>query len=217
VSRTADPIAELIASLPSAAAVIAVTDDGTDDRFAPVRALAAQIAGRVGGNVVFCVAPARDTSPPRSRPRLFFPPVGLAIAGRSHTGTRSRDLLLAEARGVARPGLGVRVWLPSRHGPAGVAEAVIATSAPLVLVPARTNRDKILDRTLEYLASRVPATVVAVAQDGSWREVRALGGAQPRWTAPRADRSGSTSSAAPSLASRCIPVDRAHASRLGVA
>lgn len=187
MSRTADPIAELIARLPSTAAVIAVTDEGASSRYAPVRSLAARAALRVGGTVVFCVAPARDTSPPRSRPRLFFPPVAAPVVGRPRTGTREADLLLAEAREVAAPGLTVAVWLPSRHGPAGVAEAVTATGAALVLVPERASRTTVLDRTLEYLAARVPAPVVAVSADGSWRRVAALG--QPldaRWR-PRPD------------------------------
>jgi hypothetical protein len=195
VSRTADPLAGLVASLPSAATIIAVTDDGESPRYAPVRALAAKLALRVGGNVLFCVAPARDVSPPRSRPRLYFPSIDACRAGRPHTGTRARDLLLDEAREVAAPGLGIGVWLPSRHGPAGVAEAVMATSAVLVLVPARASRAKVLDRTLEYLASRVPAVVLSVAEDGAWHEVRALGAVQPWWNASSAARSRSTLSA----------------------
>jgi hypothetical protein len=177
VSRTNATLLELIARLPSAATVIAVTDEGASPRYAPVRSLAAQAALRVGGTVLFCVAPARDDSPPRSRPRLYLPSIAGGPGGRPHTGTRERDLLLDAAREVAAPGLTVGVWLPSRHGPAGVAEAVAATGAALVLVPARACRAKVLDRTLEYLAARVPAPVIAVAEDGSWRSVRPLGAA----------------------------------------
>jgi hypothetical protein len=111
--------------------------------------------------------------------------VSASPAGRPHTGTRSQDLLLVEARDVAAPGLTVGVWLPSRHGPAGVAEAVEASGAVLVLVAARARRPAVLDRTLEYLAARVPAPVVAVAADGNWTPVRALG--NPRdlgWASP---------------------------------
>lgn len=179
-------ITELIARLPSAATVVAITDDGSDPRYAPVRELGAQAALRIGGTLLFCVAGARDDGPPRARPRLFFPPVDLGVA-RTHTGTRDRDLLLTEARAVAAPGLIVGVWLPGRHGPSGVAEAVAATGAALVLVPARGRRRAVLDRTLEYLAARVPAPLVAVALDGSWARVRALG-TQSAWL----ERAGQT-------------------------
>ncbi len=161
--------------LPTGATVVAVTDAGDDPRYAPVRRLAALAAGRAAGSVVFCVAPACGASPPRSRPRLFFPPVEGPSAGRQHTGTRGADLLLAEARDVAAPGLGLAVWLPSRPGPAGVAEAVAAVGACLVIVPARASRRVAVDRTLEYLAARVPAPVVAVSPDGTWTRVSALG------------------------------------------
>lgn len=176
MSRPIDSIAELSSGLPSGATVIAVTDDGAEARYGPVRELAARVARSVDGAVLFCVAPACDASPPRSRPRLFFP---LAEAGgpeRPHTGTRRRDLLQDEARTVAAPGLVVGVWLPSRPGPAGVSEAVAATGAALVLVPARARRVAVLDRTLEYLAARVPVPLVAVELDGAWSPVRALGG-----------------------------------------
>jgi len=181
VSRTNAMLTDLIRRLPSGATVIAITDDGTDPRHAPARGLAARAAVCVGGTVLFCVSPARDPSLPRARPRLYFPPVSASLAGRAHTGTRSQDLLLAEAREVAAPGLTVGVWLPSRHGPAGVAEAVEATGAALVLVAARARRPAVLDRTLEYLAARVPAPVVAVAADGSWTPVNALGRPLDAW------------------------------------
>jgi hypothetical protein len=180
VSCSTAAIADLANSLAPGATVLAVTDDGAEPRYAPVRELAARIARRTGGSVLFCVAPTRDPAPQRAQPRLFVPPVGGAT-GREHTGTRSRDLLLAEARGVAAPGLAIAVWLPSRHGPAGVAEAVAATGAALVLVPARARRAGVLDRTLEYLAARVAAPVVAVDADGSWSTVRALGGSREVW------------------------------------
>lgn len=176
----------LIAGVPSAATVVAVTDDGSDERYRPVREQAAQVAVGVGGTLLFCVAPLRAAAA-RSRPRLFFPGSG---EGRPHTGTRARDLLAEEARAVTAPGLTVAVWLPSRAGPSGVAEAVLATGAALVLVPARARRANLLDRTLEYLASRVPAPVVAVAPDRSWRLVPALVARsdtswQPSGTGPR--------------------------------
>jgi hypothetical protein len=190
VSRSSATLTELIVHIPTGATVIAVTDDGTDPRHAPARELAARAAVRVGGTVLFCVAPAHDTYPARSRPRLFFPPVDASPFGRPHTGTRSRDLLLAEARDVAAPGLTVGVWLPSRHGPAGVAEAAEATGATLVLVAARAHRPAVLDRTLEYLATRVPAPVVAVAADGSWTPVSDLGEPVDAWWPSPVHRAG---------------------------
>ncbi len=197
--------AELIRPLPSGAAVVAVTDDGTDPRYAPVRRLAASAAHRIGGSVVFCVAPARDASLPRSRPRLFLPPVDGSVAGRDHTGTRSSDLLLAEARDVAAPGLTVAMWLPARHGPAGVAEAVAATGACLVLVPTRPRRRLALDRTLEYLAARVSAPVVAVSPDGTWASVVALG-EPPDAGAARSAGAGSAPAGVGPLTSLRLPV-----------
>ncbi len=175
MSRPDASLADLIRRLPSGATVVAVTDDGSDPRHAPVRRLAASAALLTGGTVLYCVAPVFDAAPAPARPRLYFPPVAGGAAGRPHTGTRSRDLLLAEALEVAAPGLTVGVWLPSRDGPAGVAEAVAATGAALVLVAARARRAGVLDRTLEYLAARVPTPVVAVAPDGSWAPVTALG------------------------------------------
>ncbi len=177
---TALPMAELIARLPSAATIVAMTDDGSDARYARVRDLAAQAAVRVGGTLLFCVVVACDDPPPRARPRLFFPSVDRGV-GRPHSGTRSRDLLLEEARAVAAPGLTVGVWLPSRAGPAGVAEAVAATGASLVLAPARARRRQVLDRTLEYIAARVSAPLIAVAADGTCTRVRALGAHVGAW------------------------------------
>jgi hypothetical protein len=185
VSRATAPlasVAELVHRLPSGATVIAVTDDGADPRYAAVRQVAARAAARVGGTLLFCVVPARDPGTPRSGPRLFLPTIDPGVGERPHTGTRSRDLLLAEAREVAAPGLVVGVWLPSRHGPSGVAEAVDATGAALVLVPARRKRrPAVLDRTLEYLAARVGAPVVSVAPDGTWSRVSALGEPPGAW------------------------------------
>lgn len=166
-------ISALTIDVPSDATVIAVTDDGSDPRFAPVRELAARVAVSVGGNLLLCVAPPRGETH-RAQSRLYFP---TRTEGRAHTGTRTRDLLLDEARLLEAPGLTIAAWLPSRPGSAGVAEAVTATGAALVLVAARARRAKVLDRTLDYLASRVPARVVAVAPDGSWQPVRALVGA----------------------------------------
>ena len=196
MSRSSVTLTNLLARIPTGATIIAVTDDGTDPRHAPARELAARAAVRVGGTVLFCVAPAHDASPARSRPRLYFPPVDGPRLGRPQTGTRSRDLLLTEAREVAAPGLTVGVWLPSRHGPAGVAEAVDATGASLVLVAARARRGPVLDRTLEYLAARVPAPVVAVATDGSWTPITALGQPMDAWCHRPVHRAGSRTVAA---------------------
>jgi len=196
VSRSSATLTDLIARIPTGATIIAVTDDGADLRHAPARELAARAAVRVGGTVLFCVAPANVESPARSRPRLYFPPVDGSRLGRPHTGTRLRDLLLIEAREVAAPGLTVGVWLPSRHGPAGVAEAVEATGASIVLVAARDRRPAILDRTLEYLAARVPAPVVAVACDGSWTPITALGAPVDAWWLGPEHRAGSRTLAA---------------------
>ncbi len=186
MSRPSAALADLIRRLPSGATVVAVTDDGADPRYAAVRQLAALAAHDAGGTVLLCVAPARLASPPRSRPRLFLPPVDGPAPGRAHTGTRAADLLLAQAREVAALGPTVGVWLPSRPGPAGVAEAVAASGAALVVVPARSRRRAVLDRTLDYLAARVSAPVVAVTPDGAWAPVLALGApAASAWPAPR--------------------------------
>ncbi len=182
--RSAAALVDLIRRLPPGATVVAVTDAGADPRYTPVRELAGLAAHGAGGSVLFCVAPARDASPARSRPRLFLPPVNGPEPGRQHTGTRAADLLLAEAREVAAGGPAVGVWLPSRPGPAGVAEAVAATGASLIVVPARSRRRAVLDRTLEYLAARVSAPVVKVAPDGAWAPVSPLGAQDgPGWSA----------------------------------
>ena len=68
MSRSSATLTDLIARIPTGATIIAVTDDGTDPRHAPARELAAHAAVRVGGTVLFCVAPAHDASPARSRP-----------------------------------------------------------------------------------------------------------------------------------------------------
>ena len=168
-------LSRLVGQIPMGATVIAVTDDGTDERYAPVRGMAGRLASEIGGRVVLCHTGDGERTEGTRRPRLFFPAVDGEAGGRLHTGSRVRDLLVAEARGLAAAGIVVAVWLPGEPGPTGIAGAVRATGAALVLVPSRSARTAIVDRTLDHHASRIPAPVVAVGPDGACVLVRPLG------------------------------------------
>lgn len=169
----------LAGQIPMGATVIAVTDAGDDERYAPVRSMAGRLAGEVGGRVVLCHTGDGEQTGGARRPRLFFPPLDDEAGGRLHTGSRVRDLLLAEARGIAAAGIVVAVWLPREPGPTGIAEAVRATGAVVVLVRSRSARPAIIDRTLDHHASRIPVPVVAVGPDGACTLVRPLGSGAP--------------------------------------
>ncbi len=94
------------------------------------------------------------------------------------------------------------MWLARAPGPASIAEAVAATGAALVLVPAERaptcGAIRRIDRTLDYYAARIPVPLIAVGRDGSLTRVAPLGGGAP----------GSGGSERGSLAGRRPPADR---------
>ncbi len=179
--RTLDPAssAELGTLVPPGTVVLAVTDDGACDRYAPVREAAAAMAGAARGTVVlFHVPPGPVVQ--GGRPRRFVPPAPDASgAARAHTGSRKTDLLLAEAASIRASGAGVIVWIARTAGPSAIAEAVGATGPALVLVASESIRGcgtaRRLDRTLDYYAARIPVPVLSVDRDGRLARVRPLG------------------------------------------
>ena len=181
---TTSDVARLI---PERGTIVAVTDDGSDPRYAAVRDAATEIAAIVGGLVLLHHTPPGASSPEAQAPRLFVPDSGADGAGRPHNGSRRRDLLIAEAAAIRARGVDVAVWLSGRPGPAGIAEAVGVTSAAAILMPAEAERPGVINLTLAYRARRIPGLVVAVAKDGVLAAVQPLGGSQ----APGAHRAPS--------------------------
>ncbi len=181
---TTSDVARLI---PERGTIVAVTDDGSDPRYAAVRDAATEIAAIVGGLVLLHHTPAGASSPEARAPRLFVPDSGTDGAGRPHNGSRRRDLLIAEAAAIRARGVDVAVWLSGQPGPAGIAEAVGVTSAAAILMPAEAERPGVINLTLAYRARRIPGLVVAVGRDGVLAAVQPLGESQ----APGAHRAPS--------------------------
>ncbi len=173
--------AEACPPIPAGGLVVAVTDDGTDPRYAAVRDAAAGLAASIHGKVLLFYARQRSSTGPSVRPRFFFPttPTRRAQATRAHTGSRRRDLLGAEAAAIRAHGVGVAVWLAGQAGPAALAEAVALTHASAVLLPAEPSRPGVIRRTLDYHAAKIAAPVVAVHPDGRLETIRPLGGSRP--------------------------------------
>ncbi len=169
--------------------ILAVTDDGHEARFGPVRDAAADLARRVAAQVVLYLPPAGDGLPEAGRPRLFDPlagspgPGSQAGSGRRHTGARRRDLLRDEAVAIHSQGPDVLVWLARRPNLAGIVEAVRQSGADLVLVPAERDRSgvggRVVRLTLAYHAAHLSVPLAAVDRAGRVALVAPLGSAQP--------------------------------------
>jgi hypothetical protein len=167
-----------------ACTILAVTDDGTDPRYAPVRAAAARLASAAGGRVLLYLQPG-PLDPRRGSARVFLP----TGRGRQHTGSRQRDLLCDEAAAVGSAGVHVGIWLPPDRSTAALADAVMRTRADLVLLPAARTSPWSIDRTLEHRAAHIPAPVLAADAAGVLRAVRPLAGrrlAKPQLTVAHA-------------------------------
>ena len=113
--------------------------------------------------------------------RLFVPPddVDPTEPARPHTGSRRSDLLLDAASAIRADGVDVAVWLARTSGPGAIADAVAATRALLVLVPADAPRSCAaagrIDRTLAYYAARLPVPLASVDAGGRIESVAPLG------------------------------------------
>lgn len=176
-AMTTSDVARLI---PERGTIVAVTDDGSDPRYAAVRDAATEIAAIVGGLVLLHHTPPGASTPKARAPRLFVPDTGAGGGGRAHNGSRKRDLLIDEVRAIRARGVDVAVWLSGESGPAGIAEAIASTSAVAILMPAEAERPGVINLTLAYRANRIPALVVAVGVDGLLAAVKPLGGGQPQ-------------------------------------
>jgi len=157
--------------------LIAVTDDGSDPRYVPVRTAAARVAAeRRATLLLFCVG--SDAAGVAGSSRVFTPGRRTGDGGpeRPHSGSRRRDLLAAEAAELRQIGAAVLAWLPGVAGDRGIAEAVERSGAAAVMVPAERDRPGVVRRTLEYRAARIPAPLVAVDGSGGLRLVRPLQG-----------------------------------------
>jgi len=165
--------------IPAGGTVIAVTDDGSDPRCAAVRDAATRFAAITGARVLLYHSPPDRQALGARSPRLFVPDPAPVSAGRPHTGSRRRDLLLAETTAIHERGVDVAVWLAGQPGTAGIVEAVDLTSAAAVLVPAEKDRPGVINLTLAYRATKIAALVVAVGSDGSISPIRPLCGCRP--------------------------------------
>ncbi len=181
---SADRLAPTPQRLRPGSVLLVLTDDGADARYGRARGAAAVLAARAGASIVLYHVASGPASVDPGRARCFDPlapgPAAAGpVEGRLHTGSRRRDLLLDEARAIDALGVPVRVWLSRLAGPAGVAEAVRATGASLVLAPAEPLRVGALCTavrlTLSYYASRLDVPLAAVDPDGSISVVPALG------------------------------------------
>jgi hypothetical protein len=178
-TAAASTFSDIAALIPAGATIIAVTDDGSDPRCAAVRDAATRFAAITGARVLLHYSPPGRQALGARAPRHFVPDMTPDGAGRPHTGSRRRDLLLPEAKAIRARGVDVAVWLAGQPGPAGIAEAVDLTSAAAVLVPAEQDRPGVLNLTLAYRATKIAALVVAVGSDGSISPIRPLCGCRP--------------------------------------
>ena len=166
----------LVQLVPAGSVVIAVTDDGSDRRYAAVREAATTIAAGAGARVLLFHAPPGQVGSGKRRWRVFVPGLrGAGSAAEQDAGPHGASLLDVEATAIRARGVEVAVWMTSRPISAGMVEAVSVTGAALVLMPAEAERRGIVRRTLDYRASRIPAPVVAVDPDGRLVRVRPLG------------------------------------------
>jgi len=178
-TAAASTFSDIAALIPAGATIIAVTDDGSDPRCAAVRDAATRFAAITGARVLLYHSPPDRQALGARSPRLFVPDPAPVGAGRPHTGSRRRDLLLAETTAIHARGVGVAVWLAGQPGTAGIVEAVDLTSAAAVLVPAEKDRPGVINLTLAYRATKIAALVVAVGSDGSISPIRPLCGCRP--------------------------------------
>lgn len=192
-------VSDISLLIPARGTVIAVTDDGSDPRFAAVREAATAIAAVGGGRVLLFHSPAMPASGSGRAPRMFLPAASPDGAGRPHTGSRKQDLLSREAADIHAHGVDVAVWLSGLSGAAGVAEAVALTGATAVLMPAEAARPRVINLTLAYRATRIPAIVIEVGVAGRLTRVEPLRGS-PAEADGRASSAGRPSPVAPGVA-----------------
>ena len=167
---------DLAALVGPGATIIAMTDEGSDPRYAAVRAAAASIATAADARILLFHAPPGQVDPTARRWRLFEHAEGPAgPPERTHTISRRGDALRRQASSLREDGLHVSVFVTDRPSAAGIAEAVEVTRAALVLMPAEVERPGRVRRTLHYRAARVAAPVISVDPDGTLALVSPLG------------------------------------------
>ena len=167
---------DLMALIPTGGVIIAMTDDGSDPRYAAVRAAAASVAANVGASVLLFHAPLGQIDPTDRRWRRFdHGPRAGRDQERAPRNSPRRDALQRQAGALREAGLEVAVWVSDRTSVAGMAEAVALTHASLVLMPAEVDRPGLVRRTLDYRAARIAAPVIAVDPMGALALVAPLG------------------------------------------
>jgi hypothetical protein len=168
-------VSDLSALLPSGGVVIAMTDDGSDPRYASVRAAAIPLAATLGAKVVLFHAPVGQSDRPDRTWRLFErgarPDRDVGYVPGS---SPRRAALRRQADSLRESGAEVAVWVSYGPSVAGLAEAVALTHASLVLMPAEVDRPGLIRRTLDYRAARIAAPVIAVDISGVLAWVRPL-------------------------------------------
>jgi len=167
---------DLSALLPSGGVIIAMTDDGSDPRYAAVRAAAISVAATMGAKVLLFHAPVGQSDYPERTWRLFERGPGSSREVAHVPGSSPRrEALRRQADALRESGVDVAVWVS--YGPSilGLAEAVAHTDASLVLMPAEVDRPGLVRRTLDYRAARIAVPVIAVDLLGVLAMVRPLG------------------------------------------
>ena len=167
---------DLAALLPSGGVIIAMTDDGSDQRYAAVRAAAVSVAATMGAKVLLFHAPVGQSDHPERTWRLFErgPGSSREVADAPGSSPR-REALRRQADSLRESGVEVAVWVSYGPSVAGLAVAVAHTDASVVLMPAEADRPGVVRRTLDYRAARIAAPVFAVDLVGVLSLVRPLG------------------------------------------
>lgn len=155
--------------------ILLATDDGRDPAYAAMRAPVLRWARDAGARVVlydrsaesYFVDPypsgpwTADVEEEPSRERLLGPN-DLEMLGRHYLAEQVKE---GRAAGVDAHG-----WLPTKPGPAGMAEAVGRFEVDLVILPAPVKAPSLLDRvrgnTVERFRSALSVPVEVADQDG---------------------------------------------------
>ena len=155
--------------------ILLATDDGPTSPYAEMRPAALRWAAERGARVIlhdrsaesYFVDPypsgpwTADVEGSPNRDRLLEP-ADLEALGRTY--------LAEQVVAARREGVDAHAWLPSRPGPAGMADAVERFGAELVILPAALERPSLLDRvrgnSLERFRTALAVEVVAASPDG---------------------------------------------------
>lgn len=159
--------------------ILLATDDGRDPAYGDMRESVLRWAASQEARVVLYDRSAESyfVDPYPSGPwtadveggpdrRSLLEPQQLEMLGRHYLAEQVRS---ARGAGVSAGG-----WLPSRPGSRGMADAVSAVGADLVVLPASSSRPSLFDRvrgnTLDGFREALAVPVVVADQGGIWAD-----------------------------------------------